>query len=72
MKLNEKKTKILLFNYTKNYQFATRLKLKGSVVEQVSEAKILGTIISDKLSWVSNVSRIIKKCYMRIQPVLRS
>ena len=67
MKLNAKKTKILIFNFTKKYQFATRLTLKGTVVEQVPEAKILGTIIDDQLSWDKNTSRIIKKCYMRMQ-----
>ena len=56
-----------MFNFTKKYQFATRLMLKGTGVEQVPEAKILGTIISDKLSWDANTSRIVKKCYMRMQ-----
>ena len=63
----EKKTKILLLNFTKKYQFATRLKLKGTNIEQVSEAKILGTIVSDTLCWDANVTRIIKKCNMRMQ-----
>ena len=67
MKLNEKKTNILLFNFTKKYQFATRLKLKGSNIEQVNEAKILGTIVTDSLSWDANTKRIIKKCHMRMQ-----
>ena len=60
MKLNEKKTKSLLFNFTKKYQFATRLKLKGSNIEQVNEAKILGTIVTDSLSWDANTKRITR------------
>ena len=67
MKLNEKKTKIMVINFTKNYQFATRIKLKDSNVEQVKEAKILGTIISDDLLWNKNVANIIKKCHSRMQ-----
>ena len=43
MKLNEKKTKIMLINFTRNYQFATRLKLMNTNIEHVKEAKILGT-----------------------------
>ena len=67
MKLHEKKTKIMLINFTKNYQFSTRITLKNSNVEQISEMKILGTILSDKLTWDSNCSNIIRKCYMRMQ-----
>ena len=51
MRLNESKTKVMLVNFTKKYQFVSRLKLKGSIIEQVKEAKILGTIVSDNLSW---------------------
>ena len=58
MKLNEK-TKILLFNFTKKHQFATCLKLRATDIEQVREASILGTIVSDTLSWDANVPRIV-------------
>ena len=67
MKLNEKKTKIMLVNFTKKYQFATRIKLKDSNVEQVRHAKILGKIISDDPTWNKNCAAIIKKCNMRMQ-----
>ena len=67
MKLNEKRQKYNYFNFTKKYQFVTRLKLKGTHIEQVIEAKILGTIVSDTLCWDANVARIIKKCNVRMQ-----
>ena len=67
MKLNEKKTKIMLINFTKKYQFVTRIKLKNANVEQVSEAKVLGTILSDDLSWNKNCANIIRKCHSRMQ-----
>ena len=44
MKLHEKKTKIMLINFTKKHQFKTRLTLKSSIIEQVPQIKILGTI----------------------------
>ena len=47
MELNKLKKKIMLVNFTKKYQFATSLKLKGSKIEQVKKAKVLRTIISD-------------------------
>lgn len=33
MKLNQVKTKIMLVNFTKKYQFVSRLKLKGSNID---------------------------------------
>ena len=57
----------MLVNFTKEYQFARTLKLKGSNIEQVREAKMLGTIMSDSLSWNANCARIVKKCNMRLQ-----
>ena len=57
----------MLINFTKNYQFVSRTKLKDSVIEQVKEAKVLGTIISDTLSWNANCARLTKKCNMKLQ-----
>ena len=67
MKLNVKKTKIMLINFTKKHQFATRVKLRGVNIEQITKAKILGLILSDDLSWDANCDAIIKKCNMRMQ-----
>ena len=67
MQLNVAKTKVMLITFTKNYQFVSRFKLNDSTLEQVKEAKILGTIISDSLSWNANCARIVKKCNMRLQ-----
>ena len=67
MIISEKKTKAMLFNFTDNYQFTTRLDLKGSNVEIVDKMKILGTIVDSKLSWDDNCSLIIKKVNARMQ-----
>ena len=67
MKLNKLKTKIMIIHFTKKYQFATRLKLQGENIQQVKQAKILGTVITDQLTWDANCAAIIKKCYMRLQ-----
>ena len=41
---------------SQNFQFSTRLQLEEKNIEIVNEMKILGTIISDTLSWNSNTS----------------
>ena len=67
MKLNKKKTTIMLVIFTKKHQFATRLKLSDTNIQQVSQFKVLGTILSNNLSWDANCAQIIKKCYSRMQ-----
>ena len=41
--------KAMIFNFTNNYQFSTRLNLKGTNIEIVDKMKILGTIINNQL-----------------------
>ena len=67
MIISEKKTKALIFNFADNYQFSTRLKLKGKNVEVVDKMKILSTIVDSKLSWDENTSQLIKKVNARMQ-----
>ena len=45
MLINQKKTKALIFNFTDNYQFTTRLTLNEENIEIVPQTKLLGTII---------------------------
>ena len=45
MLLNERKTKTMLFNFTDNYQFTTRLQLNNKAVEVIESTKLLGTVI---------------------------
>ena len=67
MKINQSKTKTMIFNYTHKYQFSTRLKLNNEILETVEETKLLGTIITNDLKWDKNTSYIIKKAYARME-----
>lgn len=69
MKLNEKKTKNIIFNYTKKYQFTTDLSVNDKNIEVVKETKLLGTYITDDLKWNKNTSEIVKKANKRM-PIL--
>ena len=66
MKLNVSKTKNLIFNFSKNNQFSTEVKLNGEVIETVSETKLLGTIITNDLKWEKNIERIVKESNKRM------
>ena len=66
MIISETKTKSMIINFTKNYQFQTRLQLNNQNIEVVDQMKILGTIITNTLSWDENCSRIIQKVNARM------
>ena len=66
MKLNCDKSKYMIFNFSKNYQFNTRLYLEKSLLEQVTETRLLGVIIKDDLSWHSNTANLCVRAYQRM------
>ena len=66
MKLNTSKTNYMVFNFSKNYQFNTRLTLEGQHLEQVNETKLLGLKIRSDLGWRSNTSVLTRKAYTRM------
>ena len=56
----------MIFNFSKKYQFNTRLDLDGQFLEQVHETRLLGLIIRDDLSWKSNTASITRRAYSRM------
>ena len=67
MILNDKKTKVMIFNFTDNYKFGAKLSLNNTNLEVVQKAKLLGVIITDDLKWNENTASIVKKAYMRME-----
>ena len=67
MMINNKKSKSMIFNYTRNYQFSTRLNLEGEILETVEETKLLGTILTNDLKWEKNTDFIVKKANKRME-----
>ena len=67
MQVNKNKSKIMIFNFTNNYTFSTRLSLEGENLQEVSETKLLGTTLTNNLKWHKNTERIIKKSNARMQ-----
>ena len=69
MKLNIKN---FVVNFSKNHQFSTEIKLRGQVVETVSQTKLLGTIITNDLSWNKNTDFIVKETNKRMRLLHRA
>ena len=67
MKLNSKKTKSMVFNFTNKYQFRTRMKVDNEIIETVENTKLLGTVISSDLKWDLNTNRIVKRAYAKME-----
>ena len=67
MLLNEDKTKTMLFNFTNNHQFTTRLTVNNENIQVVESTKLLGTFITNDLKWDLNTNKIIKKANARLQ-----
>ena len=71
MKIIEAKTKTRVFNFTNNYQFSTRLKLNHSNIETVTETRLLGTIVTNDLTWERNTEALVKKANERMEMLRR-
>ena len=55
IKINAKKTNIMLFNTSKNYDFPPEFKLNdGEYLGVLSESRLLGVQIQTNLKWDSN------------------
>ena len=65
--LNTKKSNYMIFNFSDNHRFATRMYLEDNILENVGETKLLGTIVSSDLKWTKNTEMLIKKAYQRMQ-----
>ena len=69
MVISKKKTKAMLFNFTQNYQFSTRLQLGDQNIEIVDQMKLLGTMVNSKLTWGENTSFLIIKSQQPYDPI---
>ena len=66
MVLNEKKSKIMIFNFTLNHQFSTRVHLKGTLLETINQTRLLGTILTSDLKWHANSQYLTQRGYQRM------
>ena len=72
MKLNIKKTKNMIFNFTKKYQFTTKLTGNQEPIAIVKETKLSGTYITDDLKWDRDTEEIVKSAMKRMQLLFKT
>ena len=68
----KKKTKIVIFNFSKQYQITTRLSVNDVELDVLKEAELLGTTITNNLKWDRNTEELDKKASKRMQLPFRA
>ena len=71
MKLNLSKTKFMLFNPTKNYDFIPDLTVDNINLESLDEMKLLGLKIRNDLSWKANTKHMVSRAYRKLWIIKR-
>ena len=62
MKLNIKKTKLMLFNPCKTKDFMPDFKINQTRIDLIEQTKLLGIVLSSDLSWAANTEYIVSRC----------
>ena len=57
----------MIFNFTNNYKFTTRLKMDNENIDVIDSTRLLGTILTNDLSWDKNVAEIVRKSNARME-----
>ena len=71
MKINYKKTKLMLFNPCTSLDFMPDLQLGGHELELVEEMRLLGLILTSDMKWAANTEYIVKRAYKKLWVVRR-
>ena len=72
MKINIKKTKVLLFNPTRRgIDFQPEVKLDGKMLDVINQIRLVGFVLSDDLSWKKNTDSLVTRAYAKMWILMR-
>ena len=71
MQINKKKTKVMVFNPCKAWDFQPELSLANQELDMVEEMRLLGVVIRSDLKWTSNTEQMVVKAYKRLWSMRR-
>ena len=66
MKINIEKTKFMLFNTARKWDFTPKFEIEGKEIETVEQLKLLGVQITHDLKWNANTEYITKRGYNKL------
>ena len=64
MKINEEKSKLMLFNTSTVNDFTPVIKVNDRELEVVEEMKLLGVVLTSDVKWAKNTEYITKKGFL--------
>ena len=67
MKLNTEKSKAMIFNFTNDHQFATRVLMNNKEIQEIQETKLLGVYVNNKLNWDQNTKFLVQKANAKMR-----
>ena len=73
LKMKEKKSNLMKFNFSRSYDFPPELTVRGfdNQLEIVSETKLLGVMVTSDLKWAANTEYICKRAYKKMWSLRR-
>ena len=67
LEVNVKKTKVMIFNKSRKYDFPPEFHFRdGNILECLEETKLLGILLSSSLKWDSNTNAICKNAKTKL------
>ena len=73
LKIKEKKTQVMKFNFTRSHDFPPELNVEGfnDQLEVINETKLLGVVLSNDLKWEANTDYICTRAYKKMWTLRR-
>ena len=73
LKIKEKKTNLMKFNFSHNHDFPPEVTINGfrDQLEVIHETKLLGIMLTDDLKWAANCEYLCKKAYSKMWTLRR-
>ena len=66
MQLNLKKTKLMLFNPSRNWDFYPHFNIEGNDIELVDQTRLLGVVLQSDLTWSAHIEHVVLKCNKKL------
>ena len=67
MKINQEKSKVMIFNTSRTYDFMPKISIDGvNHLEVVEEMKLLGIVFQSNMKWFANTSKLCQNGYGRL------
>ena len=71
MKINKTKTKTMVFNPCRAWDFIPEMTVDNKEIVMVEEMQLLGVVVRSDMTWSSNTEHILKKAYKRLWAMRR-